>query len=359
MTDEDELICHCFGVRKSVIIDSIKENDLQTVDQVKSLTNACSGCGTCRFQVRELVKEYGRMKSDPTVPQMNLYRPKSPLKTKVLSTEVLSIADGCETKHIVFDISTGDYPFVEGQSLGIVPPGEDKKGKSHKLRLYSIASPRVGEETEESSVAICVKRLIYVDDNSNDEVQGVCSSYLCGLKVGDEVDITGPVGHSFILPDDDNADIILVATGTGIAPFRGFWRHLFLNLEKAKSYQGHVYLYFGVPYSNCIYYKKEMEAIQALASVSDRFHVNVAVSREEKSLSGEKKYVYHLIEEQKEKVWKLLMKQSTYLYFCGLKGMEKGVENVFDDIAKENGVDWEEFYRKMKKDDKRCHVEVY
>lgn len=358
MSDEDEIICHCYGVSKKVIVDAIQGYNLQTVDQVKKLTDACSGCGTCRFEVGELIKEYGNMKPKPTVPQMNIYRPNSPFKAKVLSTKVLSVADGCETKHIVLDISNAEFPFIEGQSLGVVPPGSNEKGKSHKLRLYSIASPRGGEDTIEDSVAICVKRLIYEDEGKG-EVQGVCSSFLCSLDVGDELNITGPVGHSFILPDDDNANVILIATGTGIAPFRGFWRHLFLNKERSKTFKGHVYLYFGVPYSNSIYYKEEMEELRSVEESTDQFHLNVAVSREEKTASGDKKYVYHLIEEQKEMVWDLLMKPNTYMYFCGLKGMEVGVEKVFSEMAKTKDVDWEAFYRKMKKEDKRCHVEVY
>merc|ERR1712060_1033635 len=57
--------------------------------------------------------------------------------------------------------------------------------------------------------------------------RGVCSSFICDLKPGEEVLITGPTGAEMLLPADPNANIIMLATGTGIAPFRSFLRYLF------------------------------------------------------------------------------------------------------------------------------------
>ena len=50
---------------------------------------------------------------------------------------------------------------------------------------------------------------------------GVCSNFLCDAKAGDEVKMTGPSGKVMLLPESEpSTDVIMVATGTGIAPYR-------------------------------------------------------------------------------------------------------------------------------------------
>ena len=157
---------------------------------------------------------------------VNIYRPKSPYIGKC--TDIYDLVDegGIGTcRHMTFDLSAGDLHYVEGQSIGIIPPGEDEKGKPHKLRLYSIAATRHGDDLEDKTVSLCVRKLEYKDPETGEHVEGTCSSFLCNLKPGDDVSITGPVGKEMLLPDDEDANVIMIATGTGIAPFRAYlWR---------------------------------------------------------------------------------------------------------------------------------------
>ena len=54
--------------------------------------------------------------------------------------------------------------------------------------------------------------------------KGVCSNFLCDTKPGDEVMLTGPAGKVMLMPEKNAAaDLIMVATGTGIAPYRYHW----------------------------------------------------------------------------------------------------------------------------------------
>ena len=128
------------------------------------------------------------------------------------------------------------------QSFGVIAPGKDPKGKLHKVRLYSIACPSYGEDGEGKIISTTPKRLI---DEFNAEEKnpgptenglflGVCSNYLCKLEPGDEVKLTGPSGKRFLLPvDRDKHDYVFIATGTGIAPFRGMVMELlFGQMEK-------------------------------------------------------------------------------------------------------------------------------
>src|SRR3954447_25115752 len=146
----------------------------------------------------------------------NLYRVSSPGVARVLSNCRLT-PPGCDdVRHLVLDLSGLEYRFVEGQSLGVLPPGVDERGRPHKLRLYSIASTRSGDDGSGTTASLCVKRVVYNDPTTGEEHRGVASHYLCDFQPGEDVLVTGPSGKSFLLPDDPGANLILVATGTGI-----------------------------------------------------------------------------------------------------------------------------------------------
>jgi len=113
-----------------------------------------------------------------------------------------------------------------------MPAGEDANGKPHKLRLYSIASTRHGDNFNGNTVSLCVRQLQYEKDGET--INGVCSTYLCDIKPGDKVKITGPVGKEMLLPDEEDANIVMLATGTGIAPMRAYLRRMFEPTEKEK-----------------------------------------------------------------------------------------------------------------------------
>jgi ferredoxin--NADP+ reductase len=164
----------------------------------------------------------------------NKFRPKEPYVGKcLLNTKITGDDAPGETWHMVFS-TEGEVPYKEGQSIGIISDGEDKNGKPHKLRLYSIASSALGDFGDSKTVSLCVKRLVYTNDQG-EIVKGVCSNFLCDLKPGSDVKITGPVGKEMLMPKDPNATVVMLATGTGIAPFRSFlWKMFF---EKHEDYQ--------------------------------------------------------------------------------------------------------------------------
>jgi hypothetical protein len=89
------------------------------------------------------------------------------------------------------------------------------------MRLYSIACARDGEKPNTRTMALAVKRVVERDAQGG-EVRGVASNWLCDLGPGDRVDLIGPFGSTFLMPDDSEADILMICTGTGVAPFRGF-----------------------------------------------------------------------------------------------------------------------------------------
>ena len=166
-------------------------------------------------------------------PKINLFNRGAPALATVSGNFRLTDpnADN-DVRHVILDFGGAVFPVLEGQSIGIVAPGADKDGKPHKIRLYSIASPREGEKSGANNLSLTVKR----------EGDGVCSNYICDLKKGDQVQVTGPFGATFLMPDDPSANILMICTGTGSAPFRGFTERRRRNHKDAP---GRMMLYFG------------------------------------------------------------------------------------------------------------------
>jgi len=105
----------------------------------------------------------------------NLFSPKAPYLGKVVKnqkhehtiTKPNSDAPGdanWETAHVTFDHG-GNVPYIEGQSIGIIAPGPDKKGETPaKIRLYSIGSSAAGDFEDFKTVSLCVKRVVDVEE---------------------------------------------------------------------------------------------------------------------------------------------------------------------------------------------------
>ena len=86
---------------------------------------------------------------------VNIYRPNQPFIGKCIENYPLVDEGGIGiVQHVTFDLSGGDLRYLEGQSIGIIPPGTDANGKPHKLRLYSIASTRHGDKLDDKTVMV-------------------------------------------------------------------------------------------------------------------------------------------------------------------------------------------------------------
>lgn len=299
-------------------------------------------------------------KTEKDIP-VNIYRPNNPFIGKCLSNEELVGEGGIGTvRHLIFDISQGDLRYLEGQSIGIIPPGNDNKGKPHKLRLYSIASTRHGDGVDDKTVSLCVRQLEYKHPETGEMVYGVCSTHLCNLQAGDDVKITGPTGKEMLLPEDPNVNVIMLATGTGIAPFRAYLWRMFKENERAVNtdyeFKGLAWLIFGIPTSPNILYKEELEELQQ--QYPENFRLTYAISREQKNPEGGRMYIQDRVAEHADELWKMIQQENTHTYICGLKGMEGGIDEALSAAAAKDGVTWSEYQRTIKKAG-RWHVETY
>ena len=116
-------------------------------------------------------------------PYVHLYSQKKSLIAMVAGNFRLTAADAQnDVRHIVLDLGTQFMPLLEGQSVGVIPPGVDASGKPHHLRMYSGASPRTGEREGYNNLALTVKRVTV--DHEGRPTLGVASNYLCARRRG-------------------------------------------------------------------------------------------------------------------------------------------------------------------------------
>ena len=291
---------------------------------------------------------------------VNLYKPKDPFVGSVTENYSL-LAEGAigRVNHITFDLSGGDpqLHYVEGQSIGIIPDGTDANGKPHKLRLYSIASTRHGDNLAGNTVSLCVRQLQYEKDGET--INGVCSTFLCDIEPGAKVKITGPVGKEMLLPEDEEANVIMLATGTGIAPMRTYLRRMFEPSEREKNgwqFRGKAWLFMGVPTTPNLLYDDDFNRYQA--EFPDNFRYTKAISREQQNASGGRMYIQDRVSENAEEIFTWIEDPKTHVYMCGLRGMEPGIDEAMTTAAAAKGLNWSELRPQLKKAE-RWHVETY
>ncbi len=256
----------------------------------------------------------------PDVP-INLVKPKEPVEVPIIESKIATAASSPNfIRHITFDVSGTplENNIRSGQSIGILAPGIDEKGKPHSLRLYSVASPTGGEDGNGKIYATTVKRVIDENWDTQDLFTGVASNYFCSLKPGDTVKMTGPSGKRYLLPENpENYNYIFFATGTGIAPFRG----MIMDLVKAGS-KNEMVMVFGCPYRTDLLYADYFNKLDADLS---NFHYLKMISREEPRSDGSKPYVQSALTYNEDLLGPILRKDNTLIYICGLKGMEEGI----------------------------------
>ncbi len=313
-----------------------------------------------------------------------LYGPKAAQKsiraTVSGNVRVTAVGRDYDTHHIVLDFGKMPFPVLEGQSIGVLPPGADANGRAHHARQYSISSPRNGERPGYNNLSLTVKRVL--EDSHGKPVRGVASNYLCDLAVGDTVDVIGPFGNSFLMPNHPRSKIVMICTGTGSAPMRAMteWRRRLRDaamrrqdrsaagpLQGASAPQGgsdprsggawgpnvdggRLMLFFGARTQEELPYFGPLQNLP-----KDFIDSNFAFSR----ASGQpKRYVQDLIRERAADVAPLLADPDCFFYVCGLKSMEEGVVLALREVAHNAGLDWPSVAADLQQHG-RLHLETY
>jgi ferredoxin--NADP+ reductase len=233
-----------------------------------------------------------------------------------------------EVRELVLDIDRPEFRFEVGQSIGVLAPGNREMGQEHHFRLYSVADLLEQGDSGRPRIKLCVRRCFYLDDYSGERYRGVASNYLCDLQPGDSLTIAGPFGVPFEVPEERDANLILIGTGTGIAPFRAFVKHVYANIP---DWTGRIWLFYGARsglellYMNderddfTQYYDREtFEAFQALSS---------------RPAWGAPIDWGSTIAERGAELWDMLSDPKTYVYVAGIEAMHAELDGVIANIA--------------------------
>jgi len=280
-------------------------------------------------------------------PYVNLYTQRSAIVATVAGNfRVTDTASESDTHHIVLDFGATPFPVLEGQSIGILAPGVDADGRAHFARQYSISSPRDGERPGYNNLALTVKRVLVGYDGA--PVRGVCSNYLCDLEKGDRVQVIGPFGNTFLMPNHPGAHLLMICTGTGSAPMRAMTERR--RRRRGKDGDGRLMLFFGARTQQELPYFGPLTGLPP-----DFIDINLAYSRVP---GAPRRYVQDLMRERAADVAALLADADTCIYVCGLKGMEQGVLDALADVASGHGLEWSVTWRRLKAEG-RLHFETY
>ena len=282
----------------------------------------------------------------------NLYGPKAAEKsvtaTVTGNVRVTEVGREYDTHHVVLDFGAMPFPVLEGQSIGVNPPGADANGRAHHPRQYSIASPRNGERPGYNNLSLTIKRVL--EDHHGNAVRGVASNYMCDLQVGDKVQVIGPFGTSFLMPNHPKSHVVMICTGTGSAPMRAMteWRR---RLRASGKFEGgKLMLFFGARTKEDLPYFGPLQNLP-----KDFIDINFAFSR---TPGQPKRYVQDVMRERAADLARLLADPNTFFYVCGLKSMEEGVVLALRDVAQTAGLAWDAIGAALKSEG-RLHLETY
>lgn len=285
-------------------------------------------------------------------PFTNLYGPKAEqafvIATVTGNARVTEVGKDYDTHHIVLDFGSMPFPVLEGQSIGIIPPGFDQHGRVHHPRQYSVASPRNGERPGYNNLSLTIKRVL--ENHQGQPVRGVASNFMCDLKIGDKVQVTGPFGSSFLMPNHPRSSIVMICTGTGSAPMRAMteWRRRMRQSGKFEG--GKLMLFFGARTQQELPYFGPLQSLP-----KDFIDIELAFSR---TPGQAKRYVQDAMRDRSADLALLLRDPNAFFFVCGLKAMEEGVLMTLRDVAVQAGMDWESLGATMKREG-RLHLETY
>lgn len=249
---------------------------------------------------------------------MNTESNRTPFIATLVGSQLITDQDHDEVRHITMQIDDPDFDYVEGQSIAINVPGPHDFGNNNHIRQYSIANAHKIEDGDLRKISILVRRCFYIDEFSGERYPGVASNYLCDAKVGDKINFTGPYRSPFNIPEDRSANLVMIGTGTGIAPFRGILQRIY---DKHQGWDGEVSLYYGAKSGMELYYMNDENSDVSNYFTEESFNAIRSVTK--KSFSDGADALSEDMDNHLDRVISQLKGANTYLFIAGQKKVSK------------------------------------
>jgi ferredoxin--NADP+ reductase len=217
-----------------------------------------------------------------------------------------------EVRQLILKIDEPSFRYAVGQSIGVLVPGPHEFGAEFHHRRYSIANPVDTSNKQSIELELLVRRCFYLDEISGEQYPGIASNYLCNAKVGDKIKITGPYKSPFKIPADTSSNLLMIGTGTGVAPFRAFVRQIY---DQHGSWQGDVRLFYGDRGGmNLLYMNDEQKDLTQFYDNQSFKAFSVLTDR---PLSGAEKGLEQSLKSHIEECVRLLGEPNTYVFLAG------------------------------------------
>ncbi len=230
-----------------------------------------------------------------------------------------------EVRSISLRIDHPDFSYSEGQHVGVIVPGPHEFGHDEHFRLYTIANSPLVSDSDTVDIELCVRRCFYIDEFSGELEPGIASNYLCDLRSGDSVSITGPYGGIFKMPEDPHSNLLMIGSGTGIAPFRAFIQHVYH--QQKGEWHGELRLYYGARSGAENLYRNDQLNDMDKYYDQKTFHAFEGVSQRP-WMSEEDDGLHQLLDDNAAEIWQLIQDPKTYLYLAGLHKTRDNFEHI-------------------------------
>ncbi len=247
---------------------------------------------------------------------------------QLLESRRITPEKAVEVRHLTLRVADPAFQFVEGQSIGVVVPGPHPFGNPYHLRRYSIANARPRPEDETVALDILVRRCFYIDEISGERYPGIASNFLCDARPGQDITLSGPYRSPFQMPQDKTANLVMIGTGTGVAPFRAFAQLIY---ERRGGWDGQVRLFYGGRTGLDLAYANDEET--NLADYYDQTSFKAFKSLASNSLMSSSDALQRGLRENLDEVWGLLQATNTHVFLAGLGKIAQVLDKVMSERA--------------------------
>ncbi len=233
-----------------------------------------------------------------------------------------------EVRQVFLRIDDGALQVQEGETVGVLVPGPHPFGNKIHHRYYTVAGVERSTTRDAIELELLVRRCFYIDEVSGERYPGIASNYLCEARTGDRIALSGPFRSPFKIPTDPQSNLLMLGTGTGVAPFRALIRRVY---DQHGGWKGNVRLFYGARTGTEMLYMNDEN--NDLVNYYDQatFRAFQAVAARPLSDAGDA--LAQGIADHAAEIWTLLQSPNTHVYLAGMKKITAGLDECMASAA--------------------------